>query len=861
MNWTLGKKLAAGFGALVVLIIVVAAVVFVKVKSVNKVQTRVTDLRQPTAIAGKDVLNGINHSLAALRGYMILGKDKFKQERARAWSQEIEPSITTMRGFSVNWTDPTNIERLRTIESKLADFKRFQQEIEDIALTLDNTPAMKILLEEAGPQAQILADNITKMTDAEAQYDSTSLLEASRGAASAIDLARVVAEQVTTDREFYTKNVIGKLKKEDPDFKASVDYHDTTGAIALPATFVRETSEALGENAGYSYDLLSKWNINREKGLRDGFEKQAWESLSRDAKTPYAEFVSTGSGVEYRYATADVAKAQACISCHNDHQDSPKKDFKQGDLMGILVVTASVTQDPKVAEILLGLGRDNGTESVAEAAHKLTDRIISRKALFADMADVRGTLGLSLGAIRAYLLTGEGQSKRQFTELWAENTKRFGDLTAHADLLTPEQREAFKLFREARKKFDPLPAKMFEIRGGDEWNLANRWLGTKAAPTAFAIKEALGAMIESQQGLMQADVNTLTAESRSLVNIVLGVATLGLVLGCVIAWSNIRSITKPLNRIIAALGEGSTQVSSAAGQVSSSSQSLAQGATEQAAGLEETSSSLEEMASMISQNSDNAQQANTLAAEARKAANTGAESMGRMNTAINEIQKSSEETSKIIKVIDEIAFQTNLLALNAAVEAARAGEAGKGFAVVAEEVRNLAMRSAEAAKNTSNMIEESVKNASNGVEIAAEVRKVLDEIVQGVGKTTDLVGEIAAASQEQSQGIGQVNTAVSQMDQVTQQNAANAEESASASEELSAQAEEMNRVVDELATMIGGSAARQGIFNQTNSGHPVAGKTPGLSGSDHVFHQIAKPVPERTKNPVSSGEGLDSFNT
>ncbi|MHC5061650.1 MAG: methyl-accepting chemotaxis protein [Planctomycetota bacterium] len=302
-----------------------------------------------------------------------------------------------------------------------------------------------------------------------------------------------------------------------------------------------------------------------------------------------------------------------------------------------------------------------------------------------------------------------------------------------------------------------------------------------------------------------------------------------------------RSITGPINRIIAGLTEGSEQVSSASGQVSSSSQSLAEGATEQAAGLEETSSSLEEMASMTKQNADNAQQANTLASDARKAADTGSKSMGKMNEAIEEIQKSSDETAKIIKVIDEIAFQTNLLALNAAVEAARAGEAGKGFAVVAEEVRNLAMRSAEAAKNTSEMIEESVKNAKNGVDIAAEVGKVLEEIVGGIGKTSELVGEIAAASQEQSQGIDQVNTAVNQMDKVTQQNAANAEESASASEELSAQAEQMNQIVGELVTLVGGSAAQ----TTGNSWRGKRSKSKKSSienklGSSHsAFHQIA----------------------
>ncbi len=373
--------------------------------------------------------------------------------------------------------------------------------------------------------------------------------------------------------------------------------------------------------------------------------------------------------------------------------------------------------------------------------------------------------------------------------------------------------------------------------------------------------DALDVLLVKVEGLAGDEMDNAKASGESakatatwsLITIVVGSIVAGLLIGIFLT----RSITKVLNRIVESLSQGSEQVTSAAGQVSSASQSLAEGSTEQAAGLEETSSSLEEMASMTKQNADNAQQANTLASEARKAADTGSESMQKMSTAINDIQKSSDETAKIIKVIDEIAFQTNLLALNAAVEAARAGEAGKGFAVVAEEVRNLAMRSAEAAKNTSAMIEESVKNSKNGVDIASEVGKVLEEIVQGIGKTTDLVGEIAAASQEQSQGIDQVNTAVAQMDKVTQQNAANAEESASASEELSAQAESMNDVVGELMALVGGSAAQRSTSGKKSSvrhlninvdhsaaqnAHEALSKTKkqhGFGKSDHAFHKIA----------------------
>lgn len=295
-------------------------------------------------------------------------------------------------------------------------------------------------------------------------------------------------------------------------------------------------------------------------------------------------------------------------------------------------------------------------------------------------------------------------------------------------------------------------------------------------------------------------------------------------------------LTSQLTRVAEQIWTGAEQVSDASGQVASASQALAQGTTEQAAGLEETSSSLEEMASMTKQNADNAAQAATLATGAQQAADTGAQSMRKMLQAIEEIQKSSDQTAKIIKVIDEIAFQTNLLALNAAVEAARAGEAGKGFAVVAEEVRNLAIRSSEAAEKTTELIEQSVKNAKNGVQISNEVKTALDQIVSGIGKTSALVNEIAAACKEQAQGIEQINSAVSQMDKVTQQNAAGAEESASAAEELASQAESMKQTVDQLQILIHG--------RHSSAKTPKADKRTAtaeqLSLSNQIFHRIAE---------------------
>ena len=328
------------------------------------------------------------------------------------------------------------------------------------------------------------------------------------------------------------------------------------------------------------------------------------------------------------------------------------------------------------------------------------------------------------------------------------------------------------------------------------------------------LSAALAGLIKKNIELakQRSDNNTAIA---SRANWITGIITaFGLILAMVIGSLLTLAITRPINRVVAGLTDGADQVAAASNQVSSSSQSLAEGTSEQAASLEETSSSLEEMSSMTKQNADNAGQAKVMMDQAKQIVGKVDHHMVEMVKAIAEITKSSEETSKIIKTIDEIAFQTNLLALNAAVEAARAGEAGAGFAVVADEVRNLALRAAEAAKNTNNLIEGTIKAVKSGNESTLLTQEAFKENMAIAGKIAQLVDEIATASQEQAHGIAQVNIAVSEMDKVTQQAAANAEESASASEELNAQAQQMKAFVADLARVVGGSSGGNSGYDE-----------------------------------------------
>ena len=335
------------------------------------------------------------------------------------------------------------------------------------------------------------------------------------------------------------------------------------------------------------------------------------------------------------------------------------------------------------------------------------------------------------------------------------------------------------------------------------------WM-SEAVPAAEGRAKVLEEIADANKASGDADADAATKAAATGRLWILTVLLLAISSGAAIAFFIMKSTNSSLSNAMDELSRGAEQVTSAAAQISRGSQSLAQGTSEQAASLEETSASSQEMAAMTRKNADSSLEAANLMSIVDHRVRDANATLAEMVISMKEITTSSDKISKIIKVIDEIAFQTNILALNAAVEAARAGEAGMGFAVVAEEVRNLAQRSAQAAKDTAALIEESIGRSNEGNTKLGKVEEVIRSITESAQKVKMLVDDVNLSSSEQARGSEQIANSITQMEHVTQQAAASAEESAAAGEQMTAQAEAMMGVVGRLREMVDGGGTETG---------------------------------------------------
>jgi methyl-accepting chemotaxis protein len=397
-------------------------------------------------------------------------------------------------------------------------------------------------------------------------------------------------------------------------------------------------------------------------------------------------------------------------------------------------------------------------------------------------------------------------SARTEMERSIDENKRIANATLleyEATVTTTEDRALFQQLKTQLQRFeDALPEVLALSRAGKTPE-ARISYHANAEPSFEAAKASLAGLMALNRKNGETDASESQQTYTRTFWILLLAALLCSAAGIVTAFVVIRNLNRVLRQVVTDLSQGASQVAAAAGQIASSSQSLAQGSTEQAASLEEISASSEEISAMARRGTDNSREAADLVGNSQRKFVQTNESLEQTVAAMGEISAQSGKISRIIKVIDEIAFQTNILALNAAVEAARAGQAGMGFAVVADEVRNLAQRCAQAAGDTATLIEDSITKSNDGKAKVDQVAENIRTITAEFGHVKTLVDEVDKGSQEQTRGIEHVAKAVTQMHEVTNTTAAGAEEGASAAEELHAQSESLMAIVRQLGEMVG----------------------------------------------------------
>ena len=595
-------------------------------------------------------------------------------------------------------------------------------------------------------------------------------------------------------------------------------------AVTMANSIERRSQETLFQIRGYTMSDNDDMRVKGEESLR----------LARQEIDQAHQF-AVDHGLPHLQEDSETAAKQAKLYSDLLEQTKQARTAEQAAIADRGVAAETLTS---VAQELIA---DQNDKLAREIATDPGQAKIAERCLKVKLANEIMEL---VDSIR--IISWKSQATRK-PQLFQDKLPTFVEIAKRCEQLLPLMRDAKNI-----EQLHAIATAAEQYRAAAENYIARTTELTRIGELRLAAGTAVIAAAQNAAEVnigKTADASTAAAGDLAGASTVMGIGLVVVVLlGLAAALLITRGIVKALVQVSEELGACSEQTASAAQQVASGAQSLANGTSETAATLEETSASLEEMSSMVRQSAQSSEAANGVASQARAAGERGQQAMAELAQAIGEIKSNADQTAKIIKTIDEIAFQTNLLALNAAVEAARAGDAGKGFAVVAQEVRNLAQRAGEAARNTSQLIEQSVKSADSGVKLSQHVTGVVAEMTSASKKVNDLAGEVAASAKEITIGIDQVSRAVRQMDQTTQANAASAEENSAVGEEMSAQAMSLANLVQDLEAMIRAAQER---------GTPAAAHAP----TQRSTATRAPTVPARATNGVKSSTQVRTNST
>jgi methyl-accepting chemotaxis protein/methyl-accepting chemotaxis protein-1 (serine sensor receptor) len=505
-------------------------------------------------------------------------------------------------------------------------------------------------------------------------------------------------------------------------------------------------------------------------------------------------------------------------------------------------INCTVTALAAVLALVVGFGFYTAG-SLADSLDNATGKTLRNIELTGTLNTARSNMAVGNRGAILFTYAKDSSQVTWSKQLFRENSESFRKALAEIGplLVTEEGKQLVSHMEAALALWLPAYSELEQQVDAGNPDGAVKVLLEKIKPNYLALGEDCTKLIDACKRLAGNDRQSSQAQVAFSRWIMLLLVAFGAIV-TVVALGIVRGANSSLRQSATELLEGSRQVAAAAGQVASASQSLAQGTSEQAATLEETSSSTTELTAITRRNAENTRSVSGLMTETAQRVEVANHNLAEMVQSMKEINSSSEKISKIIRVIDEIAFQTNILALNAAVEAARAGEAGMGFAVVADEVRNLAHRSAQAAKDTAALIEESIAKSNEGNKKLQLVAASIQQVTGSATQVKVLVDEVDVGSQEQSRGIEQIASAVTQMETVTQNSAASAEESAAASQELAAQAHALYDIVERVRKLVGGSSG--GVTRESGTGRSQASGMPAPSRSAYLS-ALGRPLPQR----------------